>query len=318
MFLTRRQFLKTSAGTIAALAIADKAFALTALQPVIEVGNPLGEYPDRSWERVYHDQYRYDSSFSYICSPNDTHACRVRAFVRNGVVMRIEQNYDHQTYEDLYGNRGTFAWNPRMCLKGYTFHRRVYGPYRLKGPMLRKGWKQWVDDGCPELSPEVKTRYKFSSRGEDDMLRVSWDTAATYLAKGQLKIAERYSGEAGARRLREQGYAPEQIEATKGGGTKCFHYRPGMAVLGFIGKIGHARNCNSTLALLDAYVRKLGPDKATGGRAWSNYTWHGDQNPAHPFWSGVQASDDDHSDMRFAKLHTSWGKNFLEHKMPEA
>jgi len=204
MFLTRRQFLKTSAGTIAALAIADKAFALTALQPVIEVGNPLGEYPDRSWERVYHDQYRYDSSFSYICSPNDTHACRVRAFVRNGVVMRIEQNYDHQTYEDLYGNRGTFAWNPRMCLKGYTFHRRVYGPYRLKGPMLRKGWKQWVDDGCPELSPEVKTRYKFSSRGEDDMLRVSWDTAATYLAKGQMKIAERYSGEAGARRLREE------------------------------------------------------------------------------------------------------------------
>src|SRR5207253_538243 len=35
-------------------------------------------------------------------------------------------------------------------------------------------------------------------------------------------------------------------------------------------------------------------------------------------WSGVQASDNDHSDMRYAKLHTSWGKNFLEHKMPEA
>jgi hypothetical protein len=62
-----------------------------------------------------------------------------RAFVRNGVVMRVEQNYDHQTYEDLYGNRGTFAHNPRMCLKGYTFHRRVYGPYRLKGPLMRKG-----------------------------------------------------------------------------------------------------------------------------------------------------------------------------------
>ena len=55
--------------------------------------------------------------------------------------MRVEQNYDHQTYEDLYGNRGTFAHNPRMCLKGYTFHRRVYGPYRLKGPLMRKGWK---------------------------------------------------------------------------------------------------------------------------------------------------------------------------------
>src|SRR5437763_1115052 len=174
MFLTRRQFLKTSAGTIAAIALADKALALTALQPVIEVGNPLGEYPDRSWERVYHDQYRYDSSFTYICTPNDTHACRVRAFVRNGVVMRVEQNYDHQTYEDLYGNRGTFAWNPRMCLKGYTFHRRVYGPYRLKGPMVRKQWKAWVDDGCPELTPEVKAKYRFSSRGEDDKLHVAW------------------------------------------------------------------------------------------------------------------------------------------------
>src|SRR3989454_1056697 len=200
MYFTRRQFMKASAGTIAALAIADKALALTALQPVIEVGNPLGEYPDRSWERVYHDQYRYDSSFTYICTPNDTHGCRVRAFVRNGVVMRVEQNYDHQTYEDLYGNRGTFAWNPRMCLKGYTFHRRVYGPYRLKGPMLRKGWKAWVDDGCPELSPEVKAKYRFASRGEDDMLRVSWDTIGTYLAKAQIKIAERYSGESGDRK----------------------------------------------------------------------------------------------------------------------
>jgi hypothetical protein len=32
-----------------------------------------------------------------VYSPNDTHACRMRAFVRNGVVMRIEQNYDAGT-----------------------------------------------------------------------------------------------------------------------------------------------------------------------------------------------------------------------------
>ncbi|HSA84911.1 MAG TPA: twin-arginine translocation signal domain-containing protein, partial [Nitrospira sp.] len=179
MIITRRQFMKASAGTVAAAAVADNLLALTALQPVIEVGNPLGEYPDRSWERVYHDQYRYDSSFTWVCSPNDTHACRIRAFVRNGVVMRVEQNYDHQTYEDLYGNRGTFAHNPRMCLKGFTFHRRVYGPYRLKGPLMRKGWKQWMDDGSPELTPETKRKYKFDSRFLDDMLRVSWDTAFT-------------------------------------------------------------------------------------------------------------------------------------------
>src|SRR2546429_7100901 len=156
MFLTRRQFMKASAGTIVALAIADKALALTALQPVIEVGKPLGEYPDRTWERVYHDQYRYDSSFTYICTPNDTHACRVRAFVRNGVVMRVEQNYDHQTYEDLYGNRGTFAHNPRMCLKGYTFHRRGDGAHRLKGPLMRRGGEEGVGAGPPAPAPGGK------------------------------------------------------------------------------------------------------------------------------------------------------------------
>src|SRR2546428_266096 len=165
MFLTRRQFMKASAGTIVALAIADKALALTALQPVIEVGNPLGEYPDRSWERVYHDQYRYDSSFTYVCTPNDTHACRVRAFVRNGVVMRVEQNYDHQTYEDLYGNRGTFAHNPRMCLKGYTFHRRVGGPGRLEGAVMRRGREGGGGGGAPGPRARGKAKEKVFKPG---------------------------------------------------------------------------------------------------------------------------------------------------------
>ena len=318
MFLSRRQFLKVSAGTVAAVAVADQVLALTALQPVIEVGNPLGDYPDRSWERVYHDQYRYDSSFTWVCSPNDTHACRIRAFVRNGVVMRVEQNYDHQTYEDLYGNRGTFAHNPRMCLKGYTFHRRVYGPYRLKGPLMRKGWKEWMDAGSPEFTPETKRKYKFDSRFLDDMLRVSWDTAFTYAAKAMIIIATRYSGESGARRLREQGYAPEMIEMMKGAGTRTFKHRAGMPVLGILGKMGNTRMNGGINALLDTWIRKVSPDQAQGGRYWSNYTWHGDQNPAHPWWCGAQGSDCDLSDMRFSKLNTSWGKNFVENKMPEA
>src|SRR4026207_1868018 len=98
MFLSRRQFLKVTAGTVAAVAGAGHVLGLTALQPVIEVGNPLGDYPDRSWERVYHDQYRYDSSFTWVCSPNDTHACRIRAFVRNGVVVRGVQSDEHMAF----------------------------------------------------------------------------------------------------------------------------------------------------------------------------------------------------------------------------
>ena len=318
MFLSRRQFLKVTTGTVAVVALADKVLALTALQPVVEVGNPLGEYPDRAWELVYHGQYRYDSSFTWVCSPNDTHACRVRSFVRNGVVMRVEQNYDHQTYEDLYGNRGTFAHNPRMCLKGYTMHRRVYGPYRLKGPLMRRGWKEWMDDGSPEFTPAVQNKYKFNARYLDDMLQVSWDTASTYLAKAMIVISQRYSGEAGARRLREQGYPPEMIEMMKGSGVRTMKFRAGMPILGVIGKMAVTRMNGGCGALLDTWNRKVKPHQAQGGRYWSNYTWHGDQNPAHPYWSGVQTSDIDMNDARFTKFNTHWGKNFVENKMPEA
>ena len=37
-------------------------------------------------------------------------------------------------------------------------------------------------------------------------------------------------------------------------------------------------------ALLDTWIRKVSPEQAQGGRYWSNYTWHGDQNPSHPWW----------------------------------
>ncbi|MBI2876777.1 MAG: twin-arginine translocation signal domain-containing protein, partial [Candidatus Tectomicrobia bacterium] len=99
MDVTRRKFLQVGAATAATVAVLnDKAFALKSLQPVVGVDNPLESYPDRDWERVYLDQYRYDSTFTFVCSPNDTHACRVKAFVRNGVIARVEQNYDVYRY----------------------------------------------------------------------------------------------------------------------------------------------------------------------------------------------------------------------------
>ena len=319
MFLSRRQFLKVTAGTVAAVAVADNVLALTALQPVIEVGNPLGDYPDRSWERVYHDQYRYDSSFTWVCSPNDTHACRVRAFVRNGVVMRVEQNYDHQTYEDLYGNRGTFAHNPRMCLKGFTFHRRVYGPYRLKGPLMRKGWKEWMDAGSPGADvgdeAQVQVRQPLPRRhaarvvgygvhlcGEGD------DHHCHAVQRRSGGAAAAGAGLCAGNDRDDEGRRARAVSSTARA-CRC---------LGIIGKMGNTRMNGGVNALLDTWIRKVNPEQAQGGRYWSNYTWHGDQNPAHPWWCGAQGSDIDLSDMRFSKLNTSWGKNFVENKMPEA
>jgi nitrate reductase alpha subunit len=314
--LLRREFLQRS-GTVVGGALLSQALPLNLLRSLATVDNPLAAYPDRGWEKVYRDQYRYDASFTFVCSPNDTHHCRLRAFVRNGVIMRIEQNYDVHRYADLYGNTATPAWNPRGCLKGYTFHRRVYGPSRLKYPMVRKGWKQWADDGFPELTAALKTRYRFDGRGLDTFERVSWDQVYTYIGKAFIAIARRYSGPAGARRLLAQGYAPEMVEAMHEAGVRAFKFRGGMGLLGVIGKYGLWRAANM-MALLDAHVRKVGPEEALGARKWSNYTWHGDQAPGQPFVHGLQASDVDFNDLRHSRLHIQVGKNLIENKMPES
>jgi nitrate reductase alpha subunit len=319
MSLTRRKFLKAAAITGAAAVFFDKGLAFRMLQPIEEIGNPLESYPTRGWEKIYRDQYRYDGSFTFVCSPNDTHACRLRAFVRNGVAVRIEQNYDVERYSDLYGNKATSAWNPRGCLKGYTFHKRVYGPYRLKYPMIRKGWKQWADDGHPSLTdnPELRKKYKFDSRGTDVFIKASWDEANTYLANGLLNIAETYSGDIGKQRLEKDGYAPEMLEYWGGAGTRTMKFRGGMGLLGVIGKYGLYRFSNM-MALVDAHVRGVAPEEALAGRNWSNYTWHGDQAPGHPFVHGLQTSDMDLNDYRNSKFTVHIGKNMIENKMPEA
>ncbi|MBI2935726.1 MAG: molybdopterin-dependent oxidoreductase [Chloroflexi bacterium] len=327
--ISRRQFLVGAgalAGGLATPAVLrplekeGPGFVGRSLVPATQIGNPLEYYPGRAWEEVYRNQYSYDRSFTYVCSPNDTHACRINAFVRNGIVTRVEQYYEHQNYQDLYGNRATQTWNPRMCLKGYTFHRRVYGPYRLKYPMVRKGWKEWADAAFPSLSdtPALRAKYKFDSRGTDEFVRLSWDEINGYLARGLRAIATTYSGEAGRRRLLDRdGYQPEMLEYWDGAGTRTMKFRGGMGLLGVIGKYGLYRFSNM-MALLDAQVRGVGHEEARGSRNWSNYTWHGDQAPGHPFVHGLQASDMDFNDLRSSKLTIQVGKNLIENKMPES
>ena len=88
MNVSRRDFLKLS-GAVSGVAMA-RYLHLQLLEPV-NVLNPLAAYPDRGWEEIYRNQYAYDASFTYVCSPNDTHACRLRAFVRNGVILRLRR-----------------------------------------------------------------------------------------------------------------------------------------------------------------------------------------------------------------------------------
>ena len=281
--------------------------------------NPLGSYPNRDWEKIYLDQYRYDSTFTWVCGPNDTHMCRLRAFVRNGVMVRSEQNYDHERCGDLYGNHATNAWNPRGCPKGFTMQRRVYGPYRLKGPVVRKGWKDWADAGFPSLSdqPQLRTKYKFDDRGNDTFVRVTWDEVFKYLAEGLSAVSSTYSGDVGAARLQKDGYEQLMIDQVQGAGTRTIKVGSNLPIHGLVGKFGIYRLAN-LLGLVDHHVRGVPAEKARGARDWNEYTWRGDQAPGHPYVHGLQASDMDMNDLRFSKLVIQIGKNLIENKMPES
>ncbi len=320
--ITRRKFLETAAqaGGIGAAAYLGWMLGGRSLESTIAVDNPLAAYPRRDWEKTYRDQYRFDRSFTWICAPNDTHMCRMRAFVRNGVIVRMEQNYDNQNYGDPYGNKASVAWNPRGCPKGFTFHRRVYSPYRLKGPVIRIGWKQWADDGFPSLSdtPALRSKYLFDNRGADTFARVSWDEAAKYAADGLAAIARTYSGEEGRRRLIEKDHYDElMLEHWDGAGTRVMKMGSCLPPHGVIGKFGLFRVANM-MALLDAHVREVEPGEALGAKLWSEYTWRGDQAPGQPFVHGLQASDMDLNDLRFTKLQIHVGKNLVENKMPDS
>jgi len=316
--ITRRELVKGAAlatGAVAAAGLGGT-LALSILRPLPDIPNPLEHYPEREWERVYRDQYRYDSSFTFVCAPNDTHNCRLRAFVRNGIAVRFEQAYDVQDYQDLYGNRPTALWNPRGCPKGYTLGRRLYGPYRIKAPMIRNGWKSWADAGFPVDANGVPDPSYFR-RGEDGWTQVTWDEAFDYSARGLLHIMEKYQGAAGQARLLAQGYHPDMVTATHGSGAMVCKLRAGMPLGGVTRLHGLYRFANM-LALFDEAEAALEGRPPYGARGWSNYDWHGDLPPGHPMVTGVQTFDPDLNDFRHSKFLIFVGKNMVENKMADA
>ena len=113
--LVRRRLLKGLVG-IGTVAAAGEAVAapLRFLKPM-HVENPLAAYPNRDWENAYRNIFKPDSSFVFLCAPNDTHNCLLRAHVKNGVVARIGPTFGYGKAEDLYGNRASARWDPRIC-----------------------------------------------------------------------------------------------------------------------------------------------------------------------------------------------------------
>ncbi len=309
---SRREFLAaiSAAGLGGFLGSVKDAWGLEA------VANPLAAYPNRDWEKAYRDLWHYDSKFTFTCAPNDTHNCILNAYVRQGVITRIGPTMRYGEAFDLSGNHTTSRWDPRVCQKGLALTRRFYGDRRVNQCMVRVGFKKWVDEGFPRGS-DGRPDEKYFQRARDEWVRVSHDAAALMVAKGLKNIAETYSGEKGKERLKAQHYDEAVIEATQGVGTQVLKFRGGMPLLGMTRVFGMYRMANS-MALLDAKIRGVGPDKAMGGKGFDNYSWHTDLPPGHPMVTGQQTVEFDLSAVEHSKTVVVWGMNWITTKMPDS
>ncbi|HVJ48818.1 molybdopterin-dependent oxidoreductase [Desulfitobacterium sp.] len=144
MKLSRRQFLKaaTATGVLlgggGAVALTQKAYASG------EVG-----VPNLKTVRT-------------TCSPNCTGACGMNAVVENDQIKSIIQAADYPDPE----------YNPRGCLKGLSMMNLIYGPDRLKTPLIQKG-----------------------KAGKDELQEASWNEALDFTAQRLKEIAEKYGPE---------------------------------------------------------------------------------------------------------------------------
>ncbi len=157
--ITRRSFLKGTAAGVGILAAKD-ALALDLLAPI---SDPLGAYPYRGWETLYQDQYSFDYTARSTHSMNCTGSCTWKIYVKDGVAFKEEQ------YADYPSIGGLPTYNPRGCQKGANYLEYVYGPQRLKYPLIRVG-----------------------SRGSGSWRRASWAEALGMIASGITDAIDNY------------------------------------------------------------------------------------------------------------------------------
>lgn len=96
------------------------------------------------------------------CSPNCTGACGFNAMVHKGRIQSLVQSADYPEKE----------YNPRGCLRGQSSLNLIYGPDRLKQPLIRVG-----------------------KRGEGKFKAVSWDVALDHVSEKLAEIMQKYGPE---------------------------------------------------------------------------------------------------------------------------
>jgi nitrate reductase alpha subunit len=242
--LARRRLLKGLFGGRRRGAGAAEAAPLRYLKP-LHVENPLAHYPNRDWEKAYRNIFKPDSTFVFLCAPNDTHNCLLRAYVKNGVVARIGPTFGYGKARTSPATAPHHRWDPRLCQKGLALVRRIYGDRRVKAPMIRRGFKDWGAPASRATRPRARPTRSTSSAARTSGSASPGTRPTTTMAQASTTSCAPTPASRGKKRLSAQGYDPSMVEATEGAGVQTFKVRGGMAFLGATRIYGLYRFANS-------------------------------------------------------------------------
>lgn len=143
--MTRRGFLLASGATFLGSSLTFKTLAATM--------DLSGVFEYTGWESFHRAQWSWDKKTRGAHLVNCTGACPHFVYSKDGVVMREEQSKDIAPMPNIP------EYNPRGCNKGECGHDYMYGPHRIKYPLIRVG-----------------------ERGEGKWRRASWEEALDMIA----------------------------------------------------------------------------------------------------------------------------------------
>ncbi|GAB1535420.1 molybdopterin-dependent oxidoreductase [Geovibrio sp. ADMFC3] len=175
--LSRRSFLKSAAA----------AGILSSL--------PAGILQAAEWERTHYEG-DYET-FRNACPRNCYDTCSIKSYVKDGVLRFVE------------GAKESTFTGGALCVKGFSYPRRVYSPDRIKYPMKQIG------------------------RGTGNWKRISWDEALTEISNKILEIKkkdgsllgmalDKYSGNFGITHYGVEGMMSSLGYTTRFVGTPCW------------------------------------------------------------------------------------------------
>lgn len=121
----------------------------------------LARTPLPTWTTLNGEVVKDVQAIKTACSHNCYDSCGVIAYVKDGKLLKVEGDPDHPIA------RGT------LCVKTYTYPRRVHSEERIKYPLMRTG-----------------------ERGEGKFKRITWDQAFDHICKQLTSIRNKYGSEA--------------------------------------------------------------------------------------------------------------------------